>query len=147
MKTKMMYAAMVAVLTLTSFASCSNSSQNTNKTSDPTEMRSDNMDSKDYQGTYKGTLPCADCSGIETELKISDDMKYTLKQTYQGKGDGKENSFSEEGTYTWDASKRIITLKGDDSERYEYADGMLYALDMDGKRVTGELANMYVLKK
>ena len=26
----------------------------------------------DYQGYYKGVLPCADCEGIETELALND---------------------------------------------------------------------------
>ena len=40
------------------------------------------------EGTYKGTLPCADCPGLETELTFSNynqgasEGNYTLKETY-----------------------------------------------------------------
>ncbi|MFC0186454.1 copper homeostasis protein (lipoprotein) [Pseudarcicella hirudinis] len=38
--------------------------------------------------SYKGILPCADCSGLETTLKISEDGQYfELSELYQGKGD------------------------------------------------------------
>lgn len=43
-------------------------------------------------GTFKGTLPCADCSGLVTELTLvrsepySGDGTYILKQTYVDKG-------------------------------------------------------------
>lgn len=40
----------------------------------------------DWNGTYKGTLPCADCEGIETELTLNLDGNYLYKATYLGKG-------------------------------------------------------------
>ncbi len=38
-------------------------------------------------GTYKGTLPCADCPGLETTLTIEPDGAYTLTQEYEKKGE------------------------------------------------------------
>lgn len=44
-------------------------------------------------GIFRGTLPCADCSGLETELtliknnNIPDTGSYVLKETYLGKSD------------------------------------------------------------
>ena len=43
----------------------------------------------DWNGTYKGILPCADCEGIKTELELNSDKTYEIKETYLGKGDGK----------------------------------------------------------
>lgn len=45
-------------------------------------------------GTYVGTLPCADCTGIKMELTLLENKAgkgktYLLKQTYLGKPDGK----------------------------------------------------------
>lgn len=43
-------------------------------------------------GTYRGTLPCADCAGLETELTLnspaedSPEGDYVLVETYLGKG-------------------------------------------------------------
>lgn len=41
-------------------------------------------------GTFSGTIPCADCKGIETELVLNGDANgsgrtFTMKQTYLGK--------------------------------------------------------------
>ncbi|TPG40941.1 copper resistance protein NlpE [Flavobacterium pectinovorum] len=53
--------------------------------------------------TYEGVLPCADCSGIKTVLKIyagdgtMETHKFDLSSVYQGKGDGKE--FTQKGNY------------------------------------------------
>jgi uncharacterized lipoprotein NlpE involved in copper resistance len=32
----------------------------------------------DYQGTYKGVFPAADCPGIEIELTLHNDNTYTM---------------------------------------------------------------------
>ncbi|MGZ3457671.1 MAG: copper resistance protein NlpE [Archangium sp.] len=34
---------------------------------------------------YEGVLPCADCTGIQTELMLLADGSYTMRETYQGK--------------------------------------------------------------
>lgn len=34
--------------------------------------------SLDWEGTYKGILPCADCEGIETMVILKDNDRYTL---------------------------------------------------------------------
>ena len=53
---------------------------------------------------YEGTLPCADCSGIKTQLKLHSKAndpnanKYELTQTYLGKEPN--NTFVTTGTYT-----------------------------------------------
>ena len=38
--------------------------------------------------TYIGTLPCADCAGIDWQLDLAADRSFDLRQTYQGKGPG-----------------------------------------------------------
>ncbi len=38
--------------------------------------------SLDYQGTYTGVLPAADCPGIEMRLTLDDDGRYTLDEQY-----------------------------------------------------------------
>jgi len=52
---------------------------------------------------YEGTLPCADCSGIETILKIDqgdgtmEGHKFELTKKYKGKDNGK--LFTESGSF------------------------------------------------
>jgi len=101
--------------------------------------------SLDYEGTYTGTFPCADCSGIYTEITLSGD-NYKMTQVYQGVEEG-DNSFEESGTYTWNNNGSIITLGGDKTEQYQVGENMLLALDENGKRIAGDLADLYILRK
>lgn len=101
----------------------------------------------DWNGTYKGILPCADCEGIKTELELNSDKTYEIKETYLGKGDGKP--FESKGSFQFDSkNSSIIELdKAGDSRKYFVAEGYLKALDMDGKEITDDLADKYQLKK
>ncbi|WP_316746317.1 copper resistance protein NlpE [Pedobacter gandavensis] len=102
--------------------------------------------SLDWAGTYIGVMPCADCEGIQTELILNPDMTYILKTNYMGK----DTHFPEDrGTFKWDATGSKVELLGlkDRSNLFFVGENMLKQLDMDGKEVTGELAENYVLKK
>jgi len=98
----------------------------------------------DLTGTYTGVLPCADCEGIAVELIVKGNEKYSLSQTYQGKGDGKP--FVQEGK--WRFSDNILTLLGVDGPgKYRLEENRLLMLTEDGEAVTGDLADHYILKK
>ena len=101
----------------------------------------------DWNGTYKGILPCADCEGIKTELELNSDKTYEIKETYLGKGDGKP--FESKGSFQFDSkNSSIIELdKAGDSRKYFVAEGYLKALDLEGNEITGDLADRYQLKK
>lgn len=104
------------------------------------------QNSLDYAGTYKGTLPCADCEGIEMTIMLDNSGNFTRKMNYLGKGD--QNVFEDKGTYEWDSTGSIIEFKDQkDPDMYLVAEGRLIALDQDGKVVTGDLADLYILKK
>ena len=103
--------------------------------------------SLDWNGTYKGILPCAECEGIKTELELNSDKTYEIKETYLGKGDGKP--FESKGSFQFDSkNSSIIELdKAGDSRKYFVAEGYLKALDLEGNEITGDLADKYQLKK
>jgi Uncharacterized lipoprotein NlpE involved in copper resistance len=148
MKTNVLIA-IVAVLVL-SFSSCGNSNKNAKNNDNPpatTDAAHNSRNSLDYAGTYTGTLPCADCSGIDIELILKNDSDYTLKTTYKGKEDKGQNQFTKDGKYTWNTAGSIITLNNDSSQQYQIGENMLIALDQNGQRMTGDLADMYILKK
>lgn len=118
----------------------------TNK-SDKTQDNNTETDSTvvvDYEGVYTGTLPCADCSGIYTEITLKGD-KYTIKTTYEGKEPN--NTFEENGTFTLNKDNNTITLNGDSMNRYKVEEKRIIALDADGNIIKGDLANMYILNK
>lgn len=60
-------------------------------------------------GTFEGTIPCADCPGIETKLTLNEqDKSYTIESNYLEKKDGK---FSDKGTFEVSEDGTFITLK------------------------------------
>ncbi len=148
MKTKIWYAAIL--LTGLFIASCGNNNQNA-RNNDRTSMAVDSAhnsrNSLDYTGTYSGTMPCADCSGIRTELTLNNDGTYTMVTVYEGKGSEGENTFRDSGRYTWNNTGSVVVLNNDSTEQYQVGENQLIALDMHGNRITGELADMYILKK
>lgn len=100
----------------------------------------------DYQGYYKGVLPCADCEGIETELALNDTVHYVLTTRYLGKSDA---PFVTKGTYVWNADETHIRLNnnGDGPNEYAVSENQLTQLDVEGKPITGQLATRYILQK
>ncbi len=92
-----------------------------------------------YVGTYKGVLPCADCSGIDTTLVITPDgYKETL--IYQGKN----TSYTNEGLWIFkssdDANVTYLTFRpfGSQSQDfvYQYNNGNLTVVDANGNPLT-----------
>ncbi|MCI4442217.1 MAG: copper resistance protein NlpE N-terminal domain-containing protein [Lentimicrobium sp.] len=105
------------------------------------------QNSIDWTGTYKGVTPCADCEGIETEVVLNKDLTYVVKTKYLGKGDGKV--FEEKGSFVWDkmgGNIRLQASKGGSSQ-YKVGENQLIQLDMEGKPITGDLADKFVLRK
>jgi uncharacterized lipoprotein NlpE involved in copper resistance len=104
------------------------------------------QNSLDWNGTYKGVLPCADCAGIETEITLFKDQTYTIKRKYQGK---KGVVFSDRKVpFTWiDGS--MIRLDGeiDGPSMYMVGENKITQLDMSGKQIKGSIKEKYVLKK
>lgn len=99
-----------------------------------------------YEGRYKGVLPCADCEGIETEITLDREHNFVKKTRYLGKDD--DNVHEKTGSFTWNEAGNVITLEGvKPPNQYFVTLNMLTYLDIDGHRITGEMAHKYNLKK
>lgn len=101
-----------------------------------TVMNSDSISAGDFTGIYEGTMPCADCEGIKTELHINSDDTYELNTEYLGK---KDSQFSEKGKITWDESKTFATLNKDSepsSPIYYFNEGNAYLVNKVGDNGT-----------
>ncbi|WP_339875894.1 copper resistance protein NlpE [uncultured Algoriphagus sp.] len=103
--------------------------------------------SVDWAGTYKGTVPCASCEGIETVLTLNMDSTYKLTTHYFGRNDALEEENT--GSFTWDETGSIITLEkvSDGPTQYKVGEDRIWQLDMKGNMITGELADHYILTK
>ncbi|MCW8328892.1 copper resistance protein NlpE [Photobacterium sp. SDRW27] len=110
------------------------------------DMAHNARNSLDWNGTYRGILPCADCEGIETTLEINLDGTFVLTETYLGKEKGQ---FSHQGKFNWNTAGNTIAVPNDNEDVAQYfvAENQLFRLDRDGQRITGDLADKYVLKK
>ena len=100
--------------------------------------------SLDWPGTYEGTLPAADCPGIETTLVLAADGSYTLRMEYLERN----TAFDEKGTFRVEGN--LLTLVPSDGGQpgyYRVEENRLRHLDADRQPITGELADHYVLQK
>jgi len=104
--------------------------------------------SLDWEGTYSGVVPCADCQGIFTKITLNTDNTFSIQTEYQGKEGSAETI---EGTFEWNEAGGNITMNGL-SERsmpsvYKVGENKLIQLDMEGNVITGDLASNYELTK
>ncbi len=100
-------------------------------------------------GIYEGTLPCADCGGIQTELMLyADGARYALKQTYLATKDGDRTvesagSWTTERGHGGDANAVVYVIDpGDPTNTRRFlvtSDRTIELLDKDGKRITSEV--------
>lgn len=79
------------------------------------------FDQKGFAGTFSGTVPCADCPGIDATLALSPDGTFVLTQDRQGDeaGDGQVD-----GTWTAEADDTLIRL----DPNSKTAEDQLYAI-------------------
>ena len=100
--------------------------------------------SRDYLGVYKGTLPAADCPGIETTLTLAPDGSYALHLKYIDR----DSEFDEKGAFT--VKENLLTLtpsEGGQPQYYKVEENRLRRLDAEKQPVTGALADNYTLQK
>lgn len=131
--------------------SCKSGNKNTEETETDTmensEMTTTVEEPKSFEkaGVYFGVVPCADCSGIEVTVELMSDQTYKLTEVYQEKEDGR---FETSGTIIWNPETNMITLgEGENTQMFLFEGDNLIMLDKDGNKITGELADKYVLNK
>lgn len=95
-------------------------------------------------GTYQGTLPCADCPGMDYQVSLYDDHTFSELVAYQGRGQGVATVAT--GTWKQTSDSTVMIQKKTDSSSFLAAEGKLLLLDTKGKRMEGVLASNYILK-
>ncbi|PKF73813.1 copper resistance protein NlpE [Chryseobacterium sp. PMSZPI] len=98
----------------------------------------------DWDGTYEGTTPCADCPGIKTSLTLNKDKTFNITEEYIDRKSKNEDK----GYFTWDKTGSMITLKGKTAAtKYKVGENILIQLDTEGKEIDGPMKDLYILKK
>src|SRR5690625_3854265 len=94
----------------------------------------------DWAATYHVLLPCTGWEGIE-------DGTYELTTRYLGKSN---ENYRESGSFSWSEEGVRIQLDIEDGSRspsYLVEENQLVHLDLEGNRITGPLADHYILTK
>lgn len=102
--------------------------------------------SLDWNGTYAGMLPCADCDAVKTVVTLYNNETFSRKVTYIGR-DGR--TFEDEGAFEWSEDGGSISIDNIDGSRQKYlvGEGFLLHLDRKGERITGARSERYRLEK
>lgn len=99
--------------------------------------------SLDYYGKYKGTVPAADCPGIEMTLVLNKNNTFTLHSSYIDRNTVVDDS----GTFSVEGNILTLTGKEDGVSYYKIEEGRVVMLNADKQPAEGAMANAYVLKQ
>lgn len=101
-----------------------------------------------YIGSFEGTLPCADCPGIKTDLTIREDSTYDLRSEYLEREPN--NIIETSGVYSILANGVIELVTPSTNEKTYYKPiegGVALVADSLGVLTEGEMSELYVLKR
>lgn len=87
--------------------------------------------------SYRGLLPCADCSGIDTSLFLAEDGTFVLQHDYQTSRPGNK-SFASYGKWARTADKLVLTDTQGEKSYFRPLDNALELLDRDGIPIKSE---------
>lgn len=105
-----------------------------------------NNQKKTIEGnTYQGVIPCADCAGIAVKLSLQKGQQFKKTMMYIG---ASSHKFIETGA--WKIKQDTLLVLNDSSNNprlLDIGDNKLKLLKGNGKPVTGDLADNFVLQK
>lgn len=159
MMKKLSYFILTAIIALSS--SCGSSNSSTKSTVNPhaqkhqqahQEFAMQNAQKKladdfikDIAGNYLGNVPCADCESIKYQLKLNENLSYTLKLMYKGRS---EEIIQINGFYS--LTEKFLILLDENAGTMNYlnkVDNGLLLLDKDGNEIQGDMAAAYHLNR
>jgi len=89
--------------------------------------------------TFKGTIPCADCPGIDIQINFLTDGVYFMSESYQDRDGG---PFFDRGRYLISSDGKIVSLHGgkEAPKRFEIlSTDTLKMMDLGGQSIESEL--------
>lgn len=99
----------------------------------------------DYDGIYRGTIPCADCDGIKATVYLMRNNTFKTVYEYLGKN---VKPLETTGNFTWNKAGNTVNLNSENEKiSYFVGENTLTQLDQNGKKTTGALASKYILTK
>ena len=133
-------------LTLSLFVGCASDEAATEQASTMSDAHN-SSNSLDWAGSYSGVVPCASCPGIETRITLHAAGTFDRSMLFI---DESPIPNTDSGTFTWDVTGSKVTIAEENDalqQQYQVGENRLFHLDRSGDRITGDLANQYVLEK
>ncbi|MDC8774282.1 copper resistance protein NlpE N-terminal domain-containing protein [Roseateles albus] len=96
----------LAVAAIAVFSACAPLTESAPKAAMPDPAHS-SRNALDWAGTYAGTLPCANCPGLQTRLRLNRDESFELSVQYLERDPEPKVS---RGRFSWNANGNAITL-------------------------------------
>jgi len=103
--------------------------------------------SLDWDGVYEGVLPCENCEGIETSIRLKKNLDYVLSQHYLGRAESEENNLNETGKFEWNKQGNTISLGESQKLYFQVSENYLLQVFKDESKVMGDSAIKYRLTK
>ncbi len=140
-------AAVVAVAVATGCAQPGSAPPQTTSPPPPAPAGSAAAPAPRLPGTYTGTLPCADCPGIDTTVTLGPDGMARVARVYREHNDGQP--FTETGRWALSGERVLLTMG--DGQTLFFRPGRegstLTLLDTQGNPITGPIAPHLVLRR
>lgn len=138
----------LSVFVMATLAGCQNSSNNdsTKENKDSTAVidHHTSQNSLDWAGIYQDTIPCADCPGILTTVKLYEDGTYS----YVGEYINRNTVVLDTGRFMWHNNGTVVHLKGDEIDaRYKVGENVLYQADSAGNIMESAASERLALHK
>ncbi len=147
----------MGAIALISFSACTSNNNKQFETKDTSEMVAtdtsaaaqvdkahNSQNSVDWNGTYKGVVPCADCPGIETTIVLNKDETFSYTGVYQES----DTKVEDTGKFMWHDNGSVVHLMGKQvNMKLKVGENRLFSLDQDGKPIEGPLKDKYILEK
>lgn len=146
---------MATLLTALTFGACTSNENQKASNQEPEQVNEaqedmlvdgahNSQNSVDWDGTYTGTIPCADCPGIKTTITINPDETFN----YSGEYLERDLIVEDNGKFMWHDNGSTIHLIGKDvNMKLKVGENRLFMLDQEGNEIDGELKDLYVLEK
>ncbi|PMH43263.1 hypothetical protein BCU68_04560 [Vibrio sp. 10N.286.49.B3] len=95
----------------------------------------------DWNGIYKGSVPCSDCAGTNLLLELKMDGQYSLGRSYMDKMSA---MVMEEGEFTWNDAGNAVQVG---EYRFFVAENQLFLVASDEQRLVDDDGEPYTLSK
>ncbi|SIR21737.1 copper resistance protein NlpE N-terminal domain-containing protein [Pontibacter lucknowensis] len=95
-------------------------------------------------GSWVGTIPCADCPGVDYTLDLSPDSTYRERLVYQGRS---ATPFVQSGTWGVGNGRVQLNKQGTGNNQFAIEGEALVMLDSEGNRIESQVADAYRLRR